>query len=488
MTDVTKTWIDEVRALALDGVLKKARRKNTKSAERWTDVFLARYTTPVGGVLTLESVGSMFSLTRERVRQICFGVLAGMRDQTDNMPITSEILRQVAQRAPISESQANEDLRHLLGDGIGVLSVLAFAHAANLPNVSVCLGKSKLQHQGQSDCVKMLIAGQAPEWVHSALVCAREDSSAMGCTNLIRIAGLLALDGGTSISRDALIGVLSAAPGFIEIDAAGGWFTYRDVCVGSPTALRVKKILAVATEPVSIDEIASALITDDIWLSRERVRGLSIPPLHILRDLVSLFPWAKCIQHNRVIGTEVIGLDILSDTERLAVAVIDENDGIACRHQITDRLCADLGVSAMGVNAMLGSSPVILKCEHGLYGLRGRRIGGQALSQARNRMSSVNVLAKPDEAHHDLGDCDFMLRVTESSLRHEQYNVPAHLRDRLTPGKLMAYPDGQKGRMISIGSGGVIRGVNVLFPQVVAGDAIVVQIKGDDLHLRMNKA
>jgi hypothetical protein len=143
--------------------------------------------------------------------------------------------------------------------------------------------------------------------------------------------------------------------------------------------------MAVARESVRVDEMAAALITDDHWMPRDKEHECSMPAMNVLHALLRSWDWLEQRGYNRFIARQAVPLDVLSESERLAVQVIQANGGIATSGQINDTLAAKLHVGVEWVNGMLNSSPIFLRFEQALYGVIGQRVSETALAAARQQ-------------------------------------------------------------------------------------------------------
>lgn len=489
----TLTVAEEAQALARAASQVRRARAGATVTERWARILLARYLAAQGPGRTLEEVGAQFGLTRERVRQVCFLMERTLAEAPSAAPALERLLAALARVVPCSPEEANEQFARFLGEGAGTESLLDWARMLGRENLPVQLMHTRARVRGALVSVKMFESAQNANWVGAALRHASRDCSQVGCTNIVRVAGLLALEEGAAPGAQALETALAAAAGFRWLDAESRWFTLgsTDECAA---ANRVRKILAVACEPVSTDQIAAAFVTDDVWLYREAPGlGLATPPPHVLRELFTGWAWLRVVQKNRFVPAVALTAQaLLSRTERLALAVIETHDGVACRFEVVEAVKAQESDSPMAATVMLGASPIIEKLEHGLYKLRGRRVGHAAIDAARGRLrakmthgapafETVPAAAPPGAAQGD----GFVLRVTEAALRHEQYTVPPAYRGRLAARTVpVCDVQGVARGTVRVSPLGVLRGVNRLFADLRAGEWLRIDIVPSGLRAR----
>ena len=227
--------------------------------------------------------------------------------------------------------------------------------------------------------------------------------------------------------------------------------------------------MAVAQEAVSIDEIASALITDDVWLGRDRDAAQSIPPIHVLREMLAGWTTLEVVQQNRFRPAKTVGVDVLSETERAGLKVILSCGGVAARHQVVEQLMEQLDITEIAVNAMLGSSPIIRKIERGLYGIVGVSMAKGALTRARESIQERRV--QPRRAPRGDWRKGFSIKVSTASLRHEQYWVPERFRGVAGSIKVEGHRN-----VLRMAKSGHVKGLKDLFPNIESGDEYWVEV------------
>lgn len=378
----------EARELILQAARDRMPRSGgEKGMLRRAAMLMRRHLSETGAGRTLSEVGSEFGVTKQRVRQVCDAVEDLLATANAVTPALDRVLQAAAGISPASVGEINGQMRHLIGDNAGIESLVSWATLLGRKTTAIRYERVRTEVRGRLVEVTMVQAADAPPWVGAMMRHVSRDSSMFGCTNLLRIAGLLATKEGVAPGRKALETALEAAAGFRWLDQQTGWFTLGDNS-GCSAATRVRKIIAVAQETIGTDEIAGALASDDMWIYRESASlGLATPPVHVLRELFLGWPWLKVVQQGRfVAGPAFDPTGVLSDIEQVIVRVVSAHDGVACRFEILDVVSGELGLTDVPMSATLGSSPIVERVEYGIYRLRGRRFGGRALEAARKRM------------------------------------------------------------------------------------------------------
>lgn len=454
------SWAEELAELAGHAIETAQRRPGSEeSRQRWIDIFLARH----GGVsgLELQAVGDRFSITRERVRQICDAILTSLKAQPVKMPALEKLLRAAARVMPLPMQEADVQLVRFLGEGAGLDAAMAFAEEMGLESPVRRIAHGARTLAGRKP-IHIVEAAAAPAtWVNAALVHARRDCTFVGCTNYVRIAGLVAMEEGVALDAETLEAVFSKAPGFRILDKDSGWFTLAD-SEQSAAASRMRKLMCVATGSVGIDTVASALMTDDRWLYREDGRTLALPPLHVLTELFQGWNWLEANSHNKY--TAKVSLDpqvLLSKSELGAIAVLNTYGGAATRAEVAAHLVGNLGVSNVAVSHVLATSSALCKLDHAIYGIGGRPLAAQALIDARARRTAEQLAHTP-AAEHAGKEIDLSLpvrtTVTQSgssvAVKRRVVYLPSYLAGKIT-GKFEHAT--QAGAAISVKSGNQIR-------------------------------
>lgn len=460
-------------------------RSNPEAAPRWVAMLLSRHISPQGDGRTLLEVGDANGVTRERIRQICEAFEDVFVESDVATPALDRVLEATSRIAPCSVDEVNQQLARFIGDGAGIESLLHWAKVLGRNDVKVICHRTRTRVRGQLVDIKMVERAETAPWMTAMIRLVSRDCSMFGCTNILRVAGLLALRESATPGQEAIEAALESAAGFRWLDRETGWFSLGDSS-GCSAASRVRKMMAVAHDHLGTDEIAAALAGDDMWMYREtQSLGLATPPVHVLRELFRGWPWLRVVQKGRFAPADSFdATSILSDVEQLGVKVITEHDGVACRFELKEALMGQLKVSDVLVSAMLGSSPIFERVEHGLYRLIGQRVGDSAVNSARSRVRERNShLSPPIEGARPN---EFGARVTEAAMRNEQYHVPIRFKKRLFGQRLVVR--NAEGKVLGearVGQAGALAGLNRLFPDVKPGDVYRVEVLDEGLLVRL---
>lgn len=454
------------------------------------DVYLSRVLTKTGGGAKLHEIGEKYGFTRQRAEQICKRFESRLEELQVQTPAIERVLHAAARIAPSSEQEINDQLRRFIGQGAGIESLNTWFE--KLADKKSPLKNERLNQlvRGHLTDVTMYSKTETSPWVKALVHHAGRDSQLLGCSNVLRIAGRLAIKENIAPGQEAIESALESAPGFRWLDKETGWFTCFD---GQESGLgnRVKKIMAVATESTGADEIAAAIASDDQMLYRDTVtQGLATPPVHVIRELLKGWPWLRIHQKGRFLPNEFFDKEkALTEVETAIVEEICARGGIACRGELRDIVVDEMGLTDMLLSSVLGSSPIFIKFEHGLYGVRGRRQENDALSNARSR-TRARAREIGEETRHPLTRSnEFAVRITVASLRHEQYGVASIHQEKLIGKTIEAYGDeGIKIGAVKISQTGKITGLNKIFPNAQQGDYYLVAVEGECIRVRLHSS
>jgi len=479
------TAADEARAIVEAVGVLCVPRTNPEAAPRWVAILLSRHISPQGDGRTLIEVGDANGVTRERIRQICEEFEDVFVELDIATPALDKVLLATSRITPCSVDEVNEQLARFIGEGAGIESLLRWATVIGRDDVKVVCRRARTRVRGQLVDIKMVERAETAPWMTAMVRLVSRDCSMFGCTNILRVAGLLALRENATPGQEAIETALEGAAGFRWLDRETGWFSLGDSS-GCSAASRVRKMMAVAHDHLGTDEIAAALASDDMWMYREtQSLGLATPPVHVLRELFRGWPWLRVVQKGRFAPADTFdATGVLSDGEQLSVKVITDHDGVACRFELKEALMGQLKVSDVLVSAMLGSSPIFERLEHGLYRLIGQRVGDGAVNAARGRLRERNRHPLPVMA--GARPNEFGARVTEAAMRNEQYHVPMRFKKRLFGHRLAVRDaDGNVLGEARVGQAGALAGLNRLFPQVKPGDLYRVEVLDEGLRVRL---
>lgn len=421
-------WITELREVlnaALIDVFRHPKSRGVK-LERHISMFMMRY----GGMegYSLQQVGDAFEVTRERVRKICEEILIAIRMRPAAMPALAKVMAKAAAITPLPLDAANEQLAPLLGAGVGISAAIDFAQAVGRDTPAKASALYSRAGSGRTAIPVLQAEDEKSIWIELAYTLARRDCSAVGCSSLVRVMGLLALEGVT-VTRKALLSVLELLPDYRLLDGANGWFCLSgEACL---VAARMRKLLSVTKGSVHLDTLMVALTSDDRLLM-EGPTGISLPPKHIMRSMLATWPWLTCNRYNRFTAKQEISCtDQLAPMEARALEVLTRFDGIATRTDLLEVLVNEDGYSNPALSTLLATSPVLCRVEHSIYRHNGLALSSQGLAKARSRRSQQSTLPGASRQNLDPSLVDtsrpFNLRLSQAASQKKSSRRTIHL-------------------------------------------------------------
>lgn len=156
--------------------------------------------------------------------------------------------------APAGIKELNEQLAPYLGDALSIEALCTLAENLQL-TMDIVLHHGTVNVRQQF--VPVRIVGRSDDdaaWIAEAIRYAKADCDLAGCSSVIRIAGLLALELGVAIPGPTIEAVIERVQGFRWLDRASSWFTFTS-SKRSAAAVRIMKVFSVAHQSVSVEEL-----------------------------------------------------------------------------------------------------------------------------------------------------------------------------------------------------------------------------------------
>jgi len=372
------------------------------------------------GPLTLQEVGDLFGITRERVRQIVAKHQKGVGDRP-YAPVLTRSLREIR---PMVLADDLED--KLVEGGLTqpgtrmetLLRAAEFLHITTAFRVEQLGLKRALVSDG---VLEMVISVTRT----SAALCSR-----WGLSTVAEVEASASNRHG-SLGFDARTAI-GSIPGVEWLDSERNWFWIR----GRRNRLlnNLAKISSVA-ETLTLGELRSALAR------HHRSHGFA-PPRRILRSLLESTPGHKLTGESVTFENTPSAADILGEVEHAIVSVLQESaSGVMPRDELEAK-CLARGINRSTFYVYLMYSPLITRFARGVYGLVGSHLEPGEAEQLTPKAKYARVLV--DYGWTQDGSIWLGYQLSEYSLLSGILSIPSAM-TRFTKGDfVLVSKDGQR--------------------------------------------
>lgn len=312
---------------------------------------------------TLEEVGQVFDLTRERVRQLSDRAKRRAALKWRPMPNLKAAIEAIRKSGPLSASASSTQL-HELQITRGLLHPDAITEATQLLGIKP--GFSKFQAGGYT----YYGLKRHRQLAEQIIVRLRRETSSGGCTNVQR----LALSIGLSLEDIGYVRrLLEGLNETVWLDQAFTW-VMSSKPVRNPLVNVVYKVFC-AAESINLNELRSAL--------SRTLRITYVPPADVLATIIVRSGLARREAEMLVCTDEV-------DEQRLGV-----NDGALLnafrtygsplpREELERRCVDELGINLTSFYMHLSYSPIVAKLATGVYALVGTPVAVGEVERIRS--------------------------------------------------------------------------------------------------------
>jgi transcriptional regulator with XRE-family HTH domain len=432
------TAADEIRKIGC-WIARRRGTKTTDSTEltesevRTANIFAMRYGVIGEEASTLQSIGDLFGLTRERVRQIIEKALERLHSHRIDSPVLDTLFNDILRHLPASVADIDRKFREQLGESLSVESLDRFSREI--------LGKGYVQ-------ITERPGGMAYPWErvvinpsshNEAKLRAIRDAAiemirSCGGAQINWVAGTASWQCGEVITPQDSIQGCRMIPGFSWLVEEDGWFWFGEAMPSENRVLSLsKKMLAVAGRRLDTGDIHQGLSRSRRYAyDPNRPRPVMIePPLKVVKAILSQVPWVKPVQSDDFLADPAIPVeDVLSDSELEIFNLMLSAGGVISRHDLSQSVSGDFSSMTLALN--LDVSPIISRLDTGVYALRGRKLNLESIQRA---MESVwgRRIGKPVEKID--GGVRFNLTISEYHMRNKFIEVPASVTQYLEDGE-----------------------------------------------------
>lgn len=274
----------EAESIALALALRSYSKKRSFGAlGQSVDAYMARYMSPEGKSRTTIEAGQLVGLSDRMVVKLT-SILNFQLEKADvAAPALATALRRIEAYCPatVSELNQNEELKDILGEGLGVESAISWArHLRQAPKLAV----ESVGPSGAALKMVQVAADRTAGWKETLLDISMQDQATVGCSQVSRVLGLLAVRHRIIQTKEAVVSVLDEHPDVRWLDKSEGWFCLGD---SSTSAAAQCARTAMAADPsLSEDGVLRYLLLNDAWLHADgRPLGVVLPPASVFKDM-----------------------------------------------------------------------------------------------------------------------------------------------------------------------------------------------------------
>jgi len=353
-------------------------------------------------IATLEEIGGVFRITRERVRQVVSRRTGNLK-KLRSASVVKAVLAAVQEGVPCAATDLEKSLvaQRLIEKKTRAAGVIRTLDAISCDLKYLVIGPP--EHQ-------VIIAADDAEVARRIESAAKAHLRKLGCSSIQSIVDQLSSK--AEVSYEFVEAVIQSLPGFRWLEREIGWFWLQMQC-RNPLRKQIRKVLSVA-HVIGIAELRGAL--------RRDYRRYAIPPVRILREFCRQIP--EC----HVYGDQIVAdqfeqaEDVLRGDELILVRLLLRH-GPVCKRKQLQRLARAAGVSAPSFWRCVNYCPTISRFAEGVYGLTGAEVPADLVESLRTKKQPGRLVV--DHGWTDDGQVWLACRVSDAFAETGVMAVPS---------------------------------------------------------------
>lgn len=454
----------------------------TQSEARAAEMFALRYGVAGEEASTLQAIGDVFGLTRERVRQIVEKTIERLYFNKIDTPIIDALSNSIFGCLPASVADIDQQFHGQLGESLSIESLERFSReilgkgnfqVTERPSgMTKAWGKVVINPANHNETKLRAIRDAAFEMIRSC-----------GGAQISWVAGTASWQCEAAVSTQDILQACRMIEGFSWLIEEDGWFWFGEATPGDNRVLKLsKKMLAVAGRRLDAEDIQQGLSRARRgYYDPDRSRPVMIePPLIVVVAILSQVSWVKMIQSDDFLADPVIPLeDVLSDSELEIFKLMLSAGGAMSRYEINQSKSANFSDAMLAMN--LDNSPIFSRLDTGVFALRGRQLNIASIQRA---MESVRGSLGKSADIID-GVVSFNLTLSEYHVRNKFFEVPANVVSYLVDGEYAVDEFNTPARASM-----TYRRIYQLIQKMIkmgygAGDTVTIQILPNEKRIRI---
>ncbi|MHB8901080.1 MAG: sigma factor-like helix-turn-helix DNA-binding protein [Thermoguttaceae bacterium] len=389
-----------------------------------------------GGGRTLEELGKLYGLSRERIRQVCMPAAKRHRCAKVFAPALDRAVEFVRSRLPIAAKNLEREfnaagLKRLFLPPATVLQAAEFlCRDGDFRTVSV----------GDVELVVDARTAHLPKCISQV---ARRVALASGIATIDDVIDQVEARQSTRVEPSLVRAVVEAMASFQWLDEGQSWFHLESGSqYGVPNM--IDKVFSVCGR-IEVSRLRAAL-------SRQRRSGRKVPPSRVLLAFCEQRPGVR-VEGRTLVAERAPSPDhMLSGVEAAMVRVLREHGPVLERGAFEEHCLAE-GMNRFSFNATLMTSPVIAQYGRSVYGLVGANVSRRkvrCLAARRSSRATPRVL----RGFGTLADGRVYLlyQLSKAAIAGGVTTVPAGLKQRLGGDYAVLTADGDAaGKLVTRG-------------------------------------
>lgn len=414
------------------GRLLSRRAHASTHAERNAHIFRARYGGSGNDESTLQAIGDVHGVTRERVRQIVDKQLSFLPITTLKTDCFDALVAACLTLEPVTVPAAEEYLHYLLGGNLSLQGASDYGREV--------LGRPlPIQLVQIPDGDTVVIAGDLPPWFQAAITQSKAIIRHCGAAQLNLAWALTMRQHQDWIPPEQFRQVIAHAPGFDWIDDDETWFWFGSEGSANRLVKRTIEILAFAKRPLDVEIIYGGLTR------YARTRNSSVseeagvwPPIDIVQKLLAKSPALVCQQGDDFrLAAARSEFDAKQGIAETILAELRLRGGLASRSELYNVLVVGKGMNPVSFSVALANSPLLRQVDRGVFAIRGWPISAVRLTEAQHRVGNTTgplINFKEVDVTRN-GDVSWVNTLSASSMSNMYAGVPSKA--------LLHLPEGQ---------------------------------------------
>lgn len=363
---------------------------------------------------TLEELGRVYDLSRERIRQICIRAVKQNRAVRTFAPTLDRALEFIGRRVPAPLERLQDELLQA-GLLAGRMPLETVQQAARFlgrtpPFTIVTFHRRRLAVRADAAALPRLVARAAARIVQS-----------FGVATLAELAAELERTSKRPIDISLIAATLELLPDFAWLDGRRQWFRLTWQPQHGLLNL-VDKVLAVAPR-IEVDSFRTAV-------ARSRRGGKTTPPATVLLQCCRQIPGVQVQRHTIIAHEPRDWRQVLAGVERNMVQVLQELGPIMERGAFEEE-CLRRGMNRFSFNAVVMCSPLISKLGRSVYGLLGARADRRTLARLAGKRPQQGGRVLAGCGRTDDGLLYLAYRLSKAAISGGVLTVPARLKEQV---------------------------------------------------------